>query len=444
MSRWHGRIRLSLLLVIGLLVAVVASNQLLLGWGQSSVARQAMVTALAQLPRQAPAVADEPQVAGRDATAEETAALDQTANAFLAAIRERDADASWKLLAPSKLGERSREEWAEDLEPDAEETYGAGQDAVLLMMSDHPKRVGEVEVAGDSGVGRVNVTVTTLLWLALVRQGDKWLVDLEGLEKYRARQALQGNLQSISSQNWMQAVMSMTGGVATPDYLALSMLSPKTATHQVAWRKVDGDAALVKLDAQVVIGLEVPLERQAGKWSVSWEEAALLADPTAPMTGQPVAKACLSNLRQLATAMFTYAQDYDEKLPPADKWSTGTFPYTMNTKLYQCPAVLDKPGYAMNYKLSRFELTKVKLPTQTVMHFDSTLLRENAFDYKDAGESAAWPPRHANVINYSFADGHASSEPYPLEYPHYYQVGAKQARPEYPRRSPMFGFPSQD
>jgi prepilin-type N-terminal cleavage/methylation domain-containing protein/prepilin-type processing-associated H-X9-DG protein len=74
---------------------------------------------------------------------------------------------------------------------------------------------------------------------------------------------------------------------------------------------------------------------------------------------------CLSNVRQLGTAIQAYAQDYDEKLPfcvincwqqtdqitgwTRDYWSYGNeiLPYVKNTQLFRCPSRKnDAPGYA--------------------------------------------------------------------------------------------------
>jgi prepilin-type N-terminal cleavage/methylation domain-containing protein/prepilin-type processing-associated H-X9-DG protein len=61
--------------------------------------------------------------------------------------------------------------------------------------------------------------------------------------------------------------------------------------------------------------------------------------------------ACLSNLRQIGTALMMYCQDWDERFPPCALWdpnyaSTGSFvawfpalgPYVKNQQVFECPS----------------------------------------------------------------------------------------------------------
>jgi prepilin-type N-terminal cleavage/methylation domain-containing protein/prepilin-type processing-associated H-X9-DG protein len=57
---------------------------------------------------------------------------------------------------------------------------------------------------------------------------------------------------------------------------------------------------------------------------------------------------CLSNLKQVGTAILMYAQDYDERVVPvatgtcpganAFGWADLLFPYVKNTKVFDCPS----------------------------------------------------------------------------------------------------------
>src|SRR5437870_4930141 len=53
---------------------------------------------------------------------------------------------------------------------------------------------------------------------------------------------------------------------------------------------------------------------------------------------------CTSNLKQLATGLLMYAQDYDDHLPRAHAWADGLDPYTKNKALFVCPKREQKPS----------------------------------------------------------------------------------------------------
>lgn len=86
---------------------------------------------------------------------------------------------------------------------------------------------------------------------------------------------------------------------------------------------------------------------------------AILAAILFPVFAQAREKArqtsCLSNHKQLATAIMMYAQDYDEQYPNGlqqdwwmDTWVRTTQPYVKNFQVYRCPSdsVAANPSYA--------------------------------------------------------------------------------------------------
>jgi prepilin-type N-terminal cleavage/methylation domain-containing protein/prepilin-type processing-associated H-X9-DG protein len=86
---------------------------------------------------------------------------------------------------------------------------------------------------------------------------------------------------------------------------------------------------------------------------------AILAAILFPVFAQAREKArqtsCLSNNKQLATAITMYAQDYDEQYPNGlqqdwwmDTWVRTTQPYVKNFQVYRCPSdsVAPDPNYA--------------------------------------------------------------------------------------------------
>ena len=165
---------------------------------------------------------------------------------------------------------------------------------------------------------------------------------------------------------------------------------------------------------------------------------------------------CLSNMRQLGTAIHMYAQDYDERLPitmEADEggawlalsmWFGGLNPYIMNTQIWWCPS---DPDYGRDPNLwgsyigngmvtaGGRSMTEIRKPAETI------LLGERADDWRATRDPAdltgeywdmcydnwepdgnwhtgtiGWPPewvdclaieRHSGGSNWLFVDGHA-------------------------------------
>jgi prepilin-type N-terminal cleavage/methylation domain-containing protein/prepilin-type processing-associated H-X9-DG protein len=171
---------------------------------------------------------------------------------------------------------------------------------------------------------------------------------------------------------------------------------------------------------------------------------AILAAILFPVFAQARQKArltsCLSNLKQLGTALSMYVQDYDERLTPhLDRWPTGKLspdagtsvvgnalkaawgPYVKNTGVYRCPAdtavettkwSTGETSYWYNPAvgpLGKSLLTTEKStypsvtgdPTRCVLICDRYLT-----SHSGSNDQKTW------VINITFADGHAKHRRY--------------------------------
>lgn len=134
---------------------------------------------------------------------------------------------------------------------------------------------------------------------------------------------------------------------------------------------------------------------------------------------------CQSNLKQIGLAFIQYAQDYDERFPPArlsgaQGWADGLQPYCKSRQLFQCPsaptAMADdfSTDYFYNQRLARVTQQKVPSVAQTILAGDGD---DNAPTWNswaqlpsDALINEQSPAqRHLGVGNYLFADGHVKS-----------------------------------
>jgi hypothetical protein len=101
---------------------------------------------------------------------------------------------------------------------------------------------------------------------------------------------------------------------------------------------------------------------------------------------------CLSHGKQLATALMMYAQDYDERFPPAKTWESGLTPYTKDSTLTVCPSFAPgKHAYAYNTWMSLRTEDKIDSPAEAPLFFESRLGTPNAAD-----AVVSFDPRHVH------------------------------------------------
>lgn len=112
---------------------------------------------------------------------------------------------------------------------------------------------------------------------------------------------------------------------------------------------------------------------------------------------------CATSMRRLGLAMFEYAQDCGNKLPPAD-WNSALSDYIKSNAVLRCPEEEDQtqPSYAMNVKTLGLNAKQAKRVEELVLLFESVPGKNLA------GGPALLPhkPRHSRGENYAFADGH--------------------------------------
>ena len=200
---------------------------------------------------------------------------------------------------------------------------------------------------------------------------------------------------------------------------------------------------------------------------------AILAAILFPVFAQAREKArqasCLSNCKQIGTALQLYIDDYDETVPPmydsrimkghpdypgypfqemnTTDWAVGygdiftwmdsIFPYVKNTSMYYCPSLKKSivPGYACNVMLNHgiysmnaggtcnpYTLAGLSNVSEIVFCCDSlSLITGSRFqtalimapvlacgDYV-GGSGYSQPARHNDSMNITYCDGHAKN-----------------------------------
>ena len=91
-------------------------------------------------------------------------------------------------------------------------------------------------------------------------------------------------------------------------------------------------------------------------------------------------RVCAQNLLILVRAMRAYTADYEDTLPPAERWSDALLPYVQERSLFVCPSGQNRVcSYAMNAAVGGLRTEEIGTPV--VLLFES-----------DAGWNAAGGP----------------------------------------------------
>lgn len=111
---------------------------------------------------------------------------------------------------------------------------------------------------------------------------------------------------------------------------------------------------------------------------------------------------CRSALKELAAGILMYSQDWDERLPPSDRWfdvvrakaGEGTLPHP-------CPAYSGTYAYAMNRLVAGLPLARIEAPADTVFLVEHPCRRPNETTTTMSPQAY----RHGQCTNVAFVDG---------------------------------------
>ncbi|MEN6547258.1 MAG: DUF1559 domain-containing protein [Armatimonadia bacterium] len=133
---------------------------------------------------------------------------------------------------------------------------------------------------------------------------------------------------------------------------------------------------------------------------------------------------CLSNIRQVTTALLSYAQDYDETLPAyyfsysgvVKYWHVPLAPYMKNDQILLCPSAKTiDPGYGFNYPAIGniyCSLGQVQSPAETIVLGEINKSQNPGVTYTPNGTKTSQfylqaAARHNDGMNCGYVDGHA-------------------------------------
>lgn len=117
----------------------------------------------------------------------------------------------------------------------------------------------------------------------------------------------------------------------------------------------------------------------------------------------PKSAVIISNMRQVAYALNSYAVDWDDRFPPASRWERACSPYLKNLVVLQLPTELGSAVHApgFNESMGGVERSKLDNPVRTVLLFESSSESTNAV----GGPSQCAPFSNAGKTVLIFTDG---------------------------------------
>jgi prepilin-type processing-associated H-X9-DG protein len=391
---------------------------------ETEAAWAAVTRALAALPTAGEAADTVP--AGTPATSAQQAALLAVIDEYQRLLREGDYGGAWDLIHPDTRGEWDEVRWAENCELRSideywEDAYNEGAAALMLGTN---REVVDVVVSGDEGLAHIAMDVRSSEAFALKRHGDEWAIDLAGTENADAKQSISDQMEQLNDPDRLRQALwaVLQEEIGPPESrLDLATLPVEAPERGIVSATLDGDKAYLEAKTTGRLHVAISLEKRSGRWTIDeYAHVEVIAPDTDLSAGPPFLRVagrasmaqCLSNVKQLALGYLMYASDYDERMPLADKWCDGIYPYIRNEEVLRCPADDEQWSYAMNYKASRQSLGLVERPAETIILFETEPSRKNAYDEEGMpGTTIANPERHGGQNVFAYVDGHAKAIP---------------------------------
>ncbi|MBV9467615.1 MAG: hypothetical protein JO316_13790 [Abitibacteriaceae bacterium] len=197
------------------------------------------------------------------------------------------------------------------------------------------------------------------------------------------------------SQWKAESKLDAKGDTATVRFLPANEIQPVICAHEENGWHVDLIATYARWNN---------LDEKEGLQKLSTLTGVVI--PGVPANQAVINKMCQSNLKQLGLAIAQYNQDYDELMPPANKWSDVLQPYVKSEAVNHCPAAGQKDyGYAMNWKFSRRSMNYIESLATTTEFYESNVLQRNR---NGDGKDLTFRHEVEGVLgaNYTYADGH--------------------------------------
>jgi hypothetical protein len=336
-------------------------------------------------------------------------AIAETALGYSKALLDAELATSWELLSSKSRAEITAVEWEESwrLRP----TSRPPSVQVLLRAlagAEEPPSGGEVLLTPDEALIQVSENVRIVQEVVLVKEGDRWLVDLLASDELNARAAAQIFLDLVAAEVKGASAPRPARTPAANRPMLQAVFAQQAKDFYVLEADVQDDRARVTLACDLPVSIVLRATRLGAGWTVDLSRPLVNVDPT---SADPLHDAvdsarkatCQEQLQQLSRAFEMYAAASDDLLPDPDRWVELMRPFGPRDMALHCPAD-SAPGisYAMNRNLAGKRRSQVADPSSTPLLFESTLHTANP---SDTGESWPEPALHADGNLVLYVDG---------------------------------------
>jgi hypothetical protein len=319
--------------------------------------------------------------------------LAEAALAYTSALVQGDLATSWNLLSSESRAEMDGAAWKMAFQRGPATRTPSGN-ALLraLAAADAPPSIGDVLVREEEALVEVSTTVQITQVIALVREGESWLVNLAATDQLNARAAVSVFLEAVAAEAGAGGGPRAARVPRSSPPMLQALLAAKAEDYHVTEGDIDGDRARVTLVCDLPVSLVLRAKRLGPGWSVDFSRPVLATDPTEP---DPLRAAlaemdkltCMEQLRLLGRAFTMYAEASDDVLPQAHEWIYKLQPFLPAGLSLHCPAdPVEGVSYAFNENLAGKRRREVADPSNTPLVYESTPRAESA-----AGTGKGWP-----------------------------------------------------
>ncbi len=271
-------------------------------------------------------------------------AIAETALGYSKALLDAELATSWELLSSKSRAEITAVEWEESwrLRP----TSRPPSAQVLLRAlagAEKPAGAGEVLLTPGEALIEVSENVRITQELVLVKEGDRWLVDLLASDELNARAAAEVFLDAVAAEVKGASAPrpARTPGAVRP--MLQAVFAQQAKDFYVLQADVQGDRARVTLACDLPVSIVLRATRLGAGWTVDLSRPMVSVDPT---SADPLHDAvdsarkatCQEQLQKLSRAFEMYAAASDDLLPDPDRWVELVRPFGARDTSLHCPA----------------------------------------------------------------------------------------------------------